>query len=170
MAKYDPLGDYLSERRSDTCVLTFFQVEEIIGAALPPSARKDGPWWGNDRTHTQACSWLRAGWKVDQTHLEEKRVRFARIKSGRPSRPGLSGGKTSSQVIVRNLDPEVVARIKRTAKRKGRSLEQELRTVLVKAARPDRTELLAEADRIRAMSVGPLEDSVAILRQDRDYR
>ena len=39
-----------------------------------------------------------------------------------------------------------------------------------RAARPDRAELLAETDRIRAMTVGPLEDSVSLLRQDRDSR
>ena len=39
-----------------------------------------------------------------------------------------------------------------------------------RAARPDRAELLAEIDRIRAMTVGPLEDSVSLLRRDRDSR
>ena len=34
----------------------------------------------------------------------------------------------------------------------------------------DRAELLAEADRIRAMSAGPLEDSVSLLRDDRACR
>ena len=36
--------------------------------------------------------------------------------------------------------------------------------------RRDRAELLAEADRIRAMRAGPLEDSVSLLREDRDSR
>ncbi len=33
-----------------------------------------------------------------------------------------------------------------------------------------RAELIAEADRIRAMPPGPLEDSVLLLREDRDSR
>lgn len=38
--------------------------------------------------------------------------------------------------------------------------------------RPDRAELLAEADRIRTMSAGPLQDkdSVSLLREDRERR
>ena len=75
-----------------------------------------------------------------------------------------------SQVIVRNLDAGVVAELKRRAKRKGRSLERELRMILMRAARPERSKLIAEADRIRAMTAGPLEDSVSLLRKDRDSR
>lgn len=36
--------------------------------------------------------------------------------------------------------------------------------------RPHRADLLVEADRIRAMSDGPLEDSVSLLREARDSR
>ena len=38
------------------------------------------------------------------------------------------------------------------------------------ATRPDRAELIAETDLIRTMTPGPLEDSVSLLRQDRDNR
>ena len=38
------------------------------------------------------------------------------------------------------------------------------------ATRPDRAELMAETDRIRTMTPGPLVDSVSLLRQDRDKR
>lgn len=78
------------------------------------------------------------------------------------------GGK--SQVIVRNLDASVVSALKAKARRSNRSLEAELRIVLTRAARPDRADLVAEADRIRAMSAGPLEDSVVLLREERARR
>ncbi len=38
------------------------------------------------------------------------------------------------------------------------------------AARPDGGALLAEADRIRAMSPGPLRDSVDLIREERNCR
>ncbi len=79
-------------------------------------------------------------------------------------------GHEPSQVLVRNLDPDVVAALKRRARRRGHSLEQELREILTAAARPERNELLAEADRIRAMSPGPLRDSVDLIREERDRR
>ena len=56
------------------------------------------------------------------------------------------------------------------ARRNGRSLERELQLMLTRAARPDRAALIAETDRIRAMTAGPLQDSVSLLRQDRDSR
>ena len=170
MGKYDRLGEYLSRQRSDSCALTFSKVEEITGDSLPKSAREYRPWWGNDKTHVQARGWMNAGWKFERLELEKERVHFARIDSGVPSAGESRAGYATSQVIVRNLDAGVVAELKRRAKRKGRSLERELRILLTRAARPERAELIAEADRIRAMTSGPLEDSVSLLRQDRDSR
>ncbi len=170
MGKYDPLETHLSEQADDSCALTFFGVEDILGDSLPASARRYGSWWGNDETHTQARSWMRAGWKVERFSLEEKRVCFSRDDRlvRRPAERSLEGAR--SQVIVRNLDAETVAALKWKAKRRGCSLERMLRTILTQAARPGRAELVAEADRIRAMTAGPLEDSVSLLRRDRDDR
>ncbi len=75
-----------------------------------------------------------------------------------------------AQVIVRNLDDEVVVALKRRARRRGRSLEQELREILSRAARADRVGLVDEALRIRAMTPGCLSDSTALIREDRDRR
>lgn len=75
-----------------------------------------------------------------------------------------------AQVLVRNLDDGVVTALKRRAERHGRSLEQELRDILSRAARPSREELLAETLRIRAMTPGVLSDSTELIREDRDSR
>ena len=75
-----------------------------------------------------------------------------------------------SQVIVRNLDAGVVSALKERARRSNRSLEAELHIVLTRAARPDRAELVAAADRIRATSAGPVEDNVVLLREERFRR
>ena len=167
MGKYDPLGRYLSGQPNDSCTLPFPEVEEIIGGPLPASARAHQGWWGNDETHVQAHSWMHVGWKVTQHNLLRRgHVHFTRIVHATLS----DESPQVSQVIVRNLDQRVVAELKRRAKQKGRSLEGELRVLLTEAARPQRTELIAEADRVRAMTPGPLEDSVLLLRQDRDSR
>lgn len=165
MEKYKHLGEYLTEQPGDRCTLTFSRIEEIIGASLPPSARKYPAWWGNDRTHPQARSWMGAGWGTDGPDIDKGRVRF--VKATRESR---RNGDLRAQVTVRNLDAAVVTGLKHRAKRSGVSLEQELRTLLTRAARPGRGELLAEADRIRAMTPGELTDSVSLLRADRDSR
>ena len=167
MAKYEPLEQYLLEQSTDSCTLTFSEVETIIGGPLPASAREHQGWWGNDKTHVQARSWMHAGWEVRRLHLLRRgHVHFARIVRDNVS----DESPRISQVIVRNLDARVVAELKRRARQKGRSLEGELRVILTQAARPQRAELIAEADRVRAMTNGPLEDSVSLLRQDRDSR
>jgi plasmid stability protein len=74
-----------------------------------------------------------------------------------------------AQVIVRNLPDEVVARLKARAAGRKRSLEQELRDILSEAARPSREEILADIDRIRAMTPRKLQsDSTDLIREDRD--
>jgi antitoxin FitA len=74
-----------------------------------------------------------------------------------------------AQVIVRHLEDETVRRLKERARRKGRSLEQELREILAGAARQEMAEFKAKAAAIRARYDGtPQTDSVLLLREDRD--
>jgi plasmid stability protein len=74
-----------------------------------------------------------------------------------------------AQVIIRNLPDEVVARLKARAAGRKRSLEQELREILSEAARPSREEIIADIDRIRAMTPRRLQsDSIDLIREDRD--
>lgn len=76
-----------------------------------------------------------------------------------------------AQVIVRNLDEAVVTGLKEKAKLRGRSLEQELRSVLTEAAGLSPAERLAVANRIRAMTPRTATlDSTDIIRADRDRR
>jgi plasmid stability protein len=74
-----------------------------------------------------------------------------------------------AQVIVRNLDDEVVRRLKERAAVNQHSLEQELREILADAALGDRSALMEEAARIREMG-GRYEmpDVVGLIREDRD--
>jgi hypothetical protein len=51
--KYSFLHKYLDERYADTVVLTFRQIEDLLGFALPPRARTDPDWW----THTGDAGW-----------------------------------------------------------------------------------------------------------------
>ncbi len=167
MGKYEHLGEYLTEQAGDGCTLTFARIEELIGASLPPSARNHRAWWANDATHPQARSWMRAGWHADgPPDIDEGRVRFVRTTGEKRQ----AGRGPRAQVTVRNLDAAVVTGLKHRAKRNGVSLEQELRTLLTRAARPGRSELLAVADRIRAMTPGPLTDSASLLLADRARR
>jgi plasmid stability protein len=56
------------------------------------------------------------------------------------------------QVVIRNIDNGVLERLKARAAEQHKSLEQSLRELLAEAAKPSRAELLAEVERIRAMT------------------
>ena len=79
------------------------------------------------------------------------------------------------QVTVRDLDDEVIARLRRRAERGGRSLDQELRAILTAASRQQprsRAEMIAAIDCIRAMTPRnrPQTDSTLLIREDREGR
>lgn len=44
--KYALLHQYLQNRYADVVVLTFGQIEDLVGSALPELARTTRPWWG----------------------------------------------------------------------------------------------------------------------------
>ena len=75
-----------------------------------------------------------------------------------------------ASVTIRDLDDDVVARLKVLAKAHDRSLEAELRIILEEAARgKSNRDFRALADRIAAMTPDvPQTDSVDLLREPRD--
>lgn len=73
-----------------------------------------------------------------------------------------------AQVLVRDLDPGVVERLKARARDRGRSLEAELRGILEAAAAVDRGEARALAARIRRRLSGRgHSDSADLQAEDR---
>ena len=72
-----PLASWL-EGASSPVTLSFQDLEDIIGQALPPSARRHRAWWANNPGRTLARQWLAAGWRAEQVDLAGERVRLAR--------------------------------------------------------------------------------------------
>jgi hypothetical protein len=80
MGKYDPLRRLLASRQLHEIVLTFGDVEKLVGP-LPPSARIHRAWWAND-SKVQAQAWRAAGWHVRRVNQSAGRVTFARGEVG----------------------------------------------------------------------------------------
>ncbi len=80
MAKYDPLAKFLgdSARTEGTAILSFTQIEDLMGKALPMSARRHRSWWGNDSYHVQSVAWQAAGWRVFKVDMAHRVVTFIR--------------------------------------------------------------------------------------------
>ncbi len=72
------------------------------------------------------------------------------------------------QVIVRNLDDHIIAALKTKAELRGHSLEQELKAILVEAAKLTIEDRRTLVDQIRAMTPStPQTDSTLLLRENR---
>lgn len=74
------------------------------------------------------------------------------------------------EVLIRDVAPDVIARLKERAREHGRSLEAELRVILQDAAMPQAiSDPLAEARRIREMFRGrTFPESADTVREHRD--
>ncbi len=83
MTKYDPIGEFLIKTGQDEVVLSYEQIQDILGFELPKSASKYSEWWANGG-HTQAHGWLDHSYKVKMADLKAKRVCFQ--KTGTPSK------------------------------------------------------------------------------------
>jgi hypothetical protein len=84
MGKYEPLRDYLAARPGEEELMTFGQVERLVGP-FPDSAREHRAWWGNDGYKSQSIAWQAAGWHVASVNQAAGQVVFARgAKSGTP--------------------------------------------------------------------------------------
>ena len=72
-------------------------------------------------------------------------------------------------LLVRNLEPETVDGLKARAKRRGRSLQAELRDILTDAAEDRRAKAIAAMKEIQARFAGRrFSDSAELIREDRD--
>jgi len=72
-------------------------------------------------------------------------------------------------ILVRDIDPEKLERLKARAKKNGRSLQSEAKLLIEKAAE-ERTieDILESARQIRKKVGTPAVDSVTLIREDRE--
>jgi hypothetical protein len=82
--EYLSLHKYLDNRFVDKVVLTFAQVEDLLGFALPDFARRDPGWWANTGANNapsaQASSWTHAN-RIAMPNLLAQTVAFDRARS-----------------------------------------------------------------------------------------
>jgi hypothetical protein len=91
MGKYDPLSARLKDEASDRWEASFAEVEEVLGASLPKSARERESWWTQEPEAVHGRSWGEAGWTVARVDLTAERVTFARegAEAAEPTTPNL---------------------------------------------------------------------------------
>ena len=77
---YRPLYEFLHSRFADRVVLTFGQVEDLLGFKLPVLATQDRDWWLHPDTGTDSHgrSWVLA-MRTATPNLGAKTVSFERV-------------------------------------------------------------------------------------------
>ena len=81
--KYRWLYEYLEKRYANTVVLTFGQVEDLLGFALPDLARTDQEWWTTSNSRTLESRWSDAWSLANRTaraNLMAQTVTFERVR------------------------------------------------------------------------------------------
>ena len=75
-----PLHKYLADRYADTVVLTFAEIEDLLGFSLPARARLSPDWWtAPDAGVTRiADAWIQAH-RTARPNLRAQTVAFERI-------------------------------------------------------------------------------------------
>jgi len=81
-AEYRVLHKYLNDRYADTVVLTFGEIEDLLGFALPEVARLEHAWWARSDDGSAASpeshSWIQAG-RTATPNLLARTVAFERV-------------------------------------------------------------------------------------------
>jgi hypothetical protein len=84
--KYGVLYRYLEHRYADVVVLTFAEIEDLLGFALPQLARTYQAWWtvgANVKGAPHADAWTLAG-RMASPNLQSRIVIFTRTSTVRP--------------------------------------------------------------------------------------
>lgn len=96
--KYQPLARWLREYDRDHVSLSFQSIEEIIGAALPPSARYDALWRGKTIGRPGGAI-ADAGWRVEAIDHSRQSITLSRAASSLRSASSPSVPSAPSKVV-----------------------------------------------------------------------
>ena len=79
--EYHSLFAYLDHQHASTVVLSFFEMESLLGRPLPPIARSDDGWWTAAATQSsrQAEAWTEAG-RTARPNFPSRNVVFERLR------------------------------------------------------------------------------------------
>jgi len=78
-SKYEALFKFLADSDAREVTLTFTEIEAILQAKLPGTARRQRGWWSNRSSGgVQAAAWMQAGYHVTAIDLAQEQVTFAK--------------------------------------------------------------------------------------------
>lgn len=79
MGKYDPLTAHLKSRQTSEVPMTFAEIEQLLGFALPASSATHRAWWSNNpQNNVMTRAWLRAGYRTAEVDIPGRKLVFRR--------------------------------------------------------------------------------------------
>ena len=92
MSKYAPLESHLRESRQMQVSMTFEEIEQVIGAPLPPAARRHRALWSNNPSNwVMTKAWLAAGYETEQVNMKHAKLVFRKAVRETASTDGGNG-------------------------------------------------------------------------------
>ena len=85
MSKYGPLTAFLAQAAGNEVPMTFAEIEQVTGHALPAS-KKYPAWWSNNAANNvMTRAWLAAGYQTERVDIGGERLVFRRVAAGADS-------------------------------------------------------------------------------------
>jgi len=81
MSKYEPLGDFLKNQKTDSVPMSFAEIERVTGTKLPASAQYRAWWSNNSFNSVMTKVWLDAGFESEQVDMAHRKLVFRRVRS-----------------------------------------------------------------------------------------
>jgi hypothetical protein len=161
MSLYTPLQSYLADRNESSVVMTYPQIEALIGRKLPPTAYGEHrrQWWANTETHSQALAWLRANRKTKLDAVLD-RVTFILANDARQAAGTQESGLRGLQPAARRLVEDVAEEL-------NLSFDAAIAELLNRAAMRRRQTTL---DWFAANTLHSTTSAAELIRADRDAR
>jgi hypothetical protein len=170
LSKYDPLRMHLARHRETELPMRFREIEDVLGFALPRSARRHQAWWANEvsGSHVQKASWRKAGRRTARLDLGAERVVFVQDHSHRPDAdPGERGAPPTPPLDGVNLTPAAARLLADYTLEADGDAGVAIARAIHEAAVARRGRLV---DRISAAAPRVSGDSTRLVREDRDGR
>ena len=166
--RYDPLREHLASQAESVVVMTYTEIETLLGRKLPNTAYGDSwrQWWANTETHSQALAWLRAGWRVTRPDRRQPADAGASGLRTAPRAPAAAAA-ASIALPADSLTPSAVRMIEDAAEALEGDLGRAAAELLNRAAMARRRQLL---DWFAENAPHAGASSVDLVREDRDAR
>ncbi|MGN0265745.1 MAG: hypothetical protein ACI4DX_15490 [Oliverpabstia sp.] len=106
--KYLRLTHYLNKLEKESTKMTFAEIENELGEALPASAYVHQAFWSNSTSHEIAYGWLNTGFRSEQINIQEQTIVFR--KKPKMCEKKEKTDYSKKEILKKQLDPQTAVK------------------------------------------------------------